>query len=144
VTILVSKRQTNFNMKNAVFWDLAPCRSCVNRHFGGTYRCSHLLRLVPRSRMLYPEDGGDTILRNMGSHKIYYTAPEDGILHSHHRENLKSYNFNIFGSRFISAFTKVYTRQLSLSSVNYCVIFFFWRYSPNLGLGLPPENSPLL
>jgi hypothetical protein len=26
------------NMKNAVFWDVAPCRSCVNRHFGGTYR----------------------------------------------------------------------------------------------------------
>jgi hypothetical protein len=25
-------------MKNAVFWDVAPCRSCVNRHFGGTYR----------------------------------------------------------------------------------------------------------
>jgi hypothetical protein len=25
-------------LKNAVFWDLAPCRSCVNRHFGGTYR----------------------------------------------------------------------------------------------------------
>jgi hypothetical protein len=25
-------------MKNAVFWDLAPCRSHVNRRFGGTYR----------------------------------------------------------------------------------------------------------
>jgi hypothetical protein len=25
-------------MKNAVFWDVAPCRSCVNRRFGGTYR----------------------------------------------------------------------------------------------------------
>jgi hypothetical protein len=24
-------------MKNAVFWDVEPCRSCVNRHFGGTY-----------------------------------------------------------------------------------------------------------
>jgi hypothetical protein len=24
-------------MKNAVFWDVAPCRSCVNRRFGGTY-----------------------------------------------------------------------------------------------------------
>jgi hypothetical protein len=22
--------------KNAVFWDVAPCRSCVNPHFGGT------------------------------------------------------------------------------------------------------------
>jgi hypothetical protein len=25
-------------MKNAVFWDVALCRSCVNRRFGGTYR----------------------------------------------------------------------------------------------------------
>jgi hypothetical protein len=25
-------------MKNAVFWDVPPCRSCVNRRFGGTYR----------------------------------------------------------------------------------------------------------
>jgi hypothetical protein len=25
-------------MKNAVFWDVAPCTSRVNRRFGGTYR----------------------------------------------------------------------------------------------------------
>jgi hypothetical protein len=25
-------------VKNAVFWDVAPCRSCVNRRFGETYR----------------------------------------------------------------------------------------------------------
>jgi hypothetical protein len=24
--------------KNTVFWDVTPCRSCVNRRFGGTYR----------------------------------------------------------------------------------------------------------
>jgi hypothetical protein len=29
---------TVVTMKNAVFWDVAPCRSCVNRRFGGTYR----------------------------------------------------------------------------------------------------------
>jgi hypothetical protein len=28
-------------MKNAVFWDVAPYTSCVNRRFGGTY-CLHL------------------------------------------------------------------------------------------------------
>jgi hypothetical protein len=27
-----------FSLKNAVFWDVAPCRSCVSRRFGGTYR----------------------------------------------------------------------------------------------------------
>jgi hypothetical protein len=25
-------------IQNAVFWDVAPCRSCVNRRFGGMYR----------------------------------------------------------------------------------------------------------
>jgi hypothetical protein len=25
-------------MKNAIFWDVTPCRSCENRRFGGTYR----------------------------------------------------------------------------------------------------------
>jgi hypothetical protein len=25
-------------MKNTVFWDVAPCSSCVNRRFGRTYR----------------------------------------------------------------------------------------------------------
>jgi hypothetical protein len=27
---------TAVTMKNAVFWDVTPCRSCVNRRFGGT------------------------------------------------------------------------------------------------------------
>jgi hypothetical protein len=37
-------------MKNAVFWDVAPCRCCVNRHFGGTYRL-HLQGIEnPRAR----------------------------------------------------------------------------------------------
>jgi hypothetical protein len=25
-------------LKNAVLWDVPPCRSCMNRSFGGTYR----------------------------------------------------------------------------------------------------------
>jgi hypothetical protein len=32
---------TAMNMKNAIFWGVAQCRSCVNWHFGGTY-CLHL------------------------------------------------------------------------------------------------------
>jgi hypothetical protein len=26
----------NFSLKNGVFWDVTPCGSCKNRHFGGT------------------------------------------------------------------------------------------------------------
>jgi hypothetical protein len=42
---------------NAIFGDVAPCSSCVNRRFGGMYRLqlqSHLLTLVPRSRIFLP------------------------------------------------------------------------------------------
>jgi hypothetical protein len=55
--------ETIFYVKNAVFWDVAPCRSCVNRRFGGTSPplreqmaadCSNLLTLVPRSRIFLP------------------------------------------------------------------------------------------
>jgi hypothetical protein len=44
----------------------------------------------------YPEDGGDTFIRNIGSRR--YTRchnTEYGILHSHRRENLKSYILRI-------------------------------------------------
>jgi hypothetical protein len=29
--------RNHLGVKNAVFWDVAPCKSCVNRRFGGTY-----------------------------------------------------------------------------------------------------------
>jgi hypothetical protein len=28
-------------MKNVVFWDVKPCGSCNNQHFGGTYHLHH-------------------------------------------------------------------------------------------------------
>jgi hypothetical protein len=51
-------------MKNAVFWDVAPYRSFVNRRFGGT----------------------SVHTRSTRRH-----IPEDGILHSHRRKNFRSY-----------------------------------------------------
>jgi hypothetical protein len=74
-------------MKNTIFWDVVPCRSCVNRRFGGMFRlCLQGIRnLQARNQceqvaadtspthagssladFLYPEDGGDTFLRNVG------------------------------------------------------------------------------
>jgi hypothetical protein len=59
---------------------------------------SYLQCAATRSRwflargFFYPEDGGETFLRNVGSHKIYTAPhPRHGILHSHRCENLKSY-----------------------------------------------------
>jgi hypothetical protein len=42
---------------------------------------SHLLTLVPRSRIFLPEDGSNTFLRNVGSDKIY-KAPHPRRRHS--------------------------------------------------------------
>jgi hypothetical protein len=64
-------------MKNAVFWDVGPCKSCVSRRFGGTYHPIWKWRRYgsPKRRLT----------RFTRRH-----VPEDGILHSHRRENLKS------------------------------------------------------
>jgi hypothetical protein len=51
---LTFRAEHRMRVKNAVFWDVAPCRSCVNA-------------------------------RSTRRH-----IPEDGIVHSHRRENLKS------------------------------------------------------
>jgi hypothetical protein len=40
---------TAVTMKNAIFWDVAPCRCCVSRRFGGTY-CLHLQSSKIRKR----------------------------------------------------------------------------------------------
>jgi hypothetical protein len=78
-------------MKNAVFWDVAPCTSYTNRRFGGTYRLHHQgIKIRERGTSVsqsaatcsrwflargffYPENGGDTFLRNVGSYKSYTT-----------------------------------------------------------------------
>jgi hypothetical protein len=37
VLLIVLRKIGKLTMKNAVFWDVAPCRSYVSRRFGGTY-----------------------------------------------------------------------------------------------------------
>jgi hypothetical protein len=61
-------------MKNAVFWDVAQCRSRVNRRFGSTRR----------------------------------RIPEDGILRSHRRENLKSYKMSLMSRLTCNNFKKFF------------------------------------
>jgi hypothetical protein len=63
---------TSFS-KNSVFWDIAPCRSCVNRRFGGTYR----LHLQSRRIRGFPQD--------------VYSATSQKTVFSHRAVNLKSY-----------------------------------------------------
>jgi hypothetical protein len=68
-------------MKNVVFWDVALCRACVSRSFGGKYSLHLQGRKIPEREsawiatysrwfpargFFYMEDGGDTFLRNVG------------------------------------------------------------------------------
>jgi hypothetical protein len=97
-------------MKNDVFWDMAPCTSCVNRRFGGTYRLHLQGRKIPErgsrvSRWLQTAHAGSSLTdfstlklkASRSSETSVHTRstrrqiPENGILHSHRRENLKSY-----------------------------------------------------
>jgi hypothetical protein len=47
-------------MKNAVFWDVAPCRYCVNRHFGGPYRLHSQGRRKKKTSLLAPAHAGSS------------------------------------------------------------------------------------
>jgi hypothetical protein len=83
-------------MKNSVFWDVAPCRSCVNRRFGGTAEClqppAHAGSSLEDFSTLKMEAirSSETSVHTKSTRRH---IPEDGILHSHRRENLKSYNY---------------------------------------------------
>jgi hypothetical protein len=94
-------------MKNVVFWDVAPCKSCVNRRFGGTYRLNLQGRKIrERGGSLQPPVHAGSSLADFSILKIeairspetsVHTRstrrhiPEDDSRHSHRRENLKSY-----------------------------------------------------
>jgi hypothetical protein len=98
-------------LKNAVFWDMAPCRFCVNRRFGGTYRD----RGSSMSRMQPPAQAGSSIAdfstlemeairsseTSVHTKSTWRHFPEDSILHSHRSENLKSYNSYIILNNFL-------------------------------------------
>jgi hypothetical protein len=68
---------TAVTMKNAVFWDVTPCGSCKNRHFGGRY-CLHRQGeknravLTTATRRHNPEDG---ILQEYSVVRIGSTQP---------------------------------------------------------------------
>jgi hypothetical protein len=63
---------------------------------------SGLLTLFLAREFFYTEDRGDTP-PNVGTQNLRPTRlhiPEDGILHSHRCENLKSYNWELPGETF--------------------------------------------
>jgi hypothetical protein len=63
---------TAVTMRNAVFWDVAPC---------GLQSAATCSRWFLARGFFYPEDGSHTFFRNVGSRKIY-TAPHPKRRHS--------------------------------------------------------------
>jgi hypothetical protein len=105
----------NWSLKNGVFWDVTPCGSCKNRRFGGTWRLLHQMtkigelgttqaatsnRLTLRRNTLMKEAPG-TSETSVLTRATQRNNTEDTILHSHRRENLKSYtNWSLFPDKF--------------------------------------------
>jgi hypothetical protein len=129
---------STFKLKNAVFWGVAPCRFCVNRCFRGTY-CLHLQVRKIRERAtnvrsLQPPAHACSSLADFSTLKMEMIRPsemsvhtrstrrhipEDGILHSHRRENLKSYiTFKFMNVMFLFSFSVI-----ASCCVNYINLF---------------------
>jgi hypothetical protein len=73
-------------MKCSAFWDITPCGPLkINRRLVGTRRLISACCLLYVDFLLHlffdPENGGDTFLRNVNSHKIYL-APHPRSRHS--------------------------------------------------------------
>jgi hypothetical protein len=119
--------------KYTVFWDVAPCRSCVNRRLRAKYRL-HLQGRKIRERgtsvsrwQPHDEDGGDTFLRNVGSYKIYM-APNP-------RRRYSSYLMHHGSSVFLS----IQIPTANLISTNWRIwyskrtqVYRFWLLSEKL------------
>jgi hypothetical protein len=70
---------TAVTMKNAVFWDVAPCRSCVNRRFGGTY---HLLLQGRKIRSLQPPAHAGSSLADFSTLKMEAIISSETSFHT--------------------------------------------------------------
>jgi hypothetical protein len=90
---------TAVTMKNCVFWDVSPCGAFKNRRLGGTLAVTGNRRTLRRNTK-YISSQRTSVARcslccssetSVLTRATRHNNPEDTILHSHRRVNLKSY-----------------------------------------------------
>jgi hypothetical protein len=102
-------------MKKAVFWDVAPCRLSINQRSGAICSRWFLARgfffLFSSTLKMEAIRSFETSVCAMSTQRH---IPEDGILHNHSRENLKSYIIKVDFGRVLCYYL-LYLRVLLFS-----------------------------
>jgi hypothetical protein len=80
IRAVISRRESRTPLKNAVLWSVTPRGSCEIRRFGGSF--------ATISRMMAARSSETFVLARATRRQL----PEDCILHSHRRKDLKFWN----------------------------------------------------
>jgi hypothetical protein len=131
-----------------IFWDITPCGPLiVNRRFGGTHRlhlqfskkpACHLLAWWILAELIFltlkmetrcsPETSVDT------QRTTQRYIPEDGTLHNHRCENLKSYKEHVWRNRGRIVFIMAHIFLRDIEKLWSADTFVLWYMAPTSGV----------